>query len=271
MERTKMVLIVSVVLFMLTAPLAYGQTVSPGAAKPASGDDQWQFLVAPYVWAVSIDSKVTVGNYSAKSTMTFSDILSHTQVAGEVHLEARKGKFGFFIDPTYMKIREDSTFTRTHGGVMPPRTRDLTFTAESWLVEFGAFYQIGKWPLGGKRSVSVDVLGGGRYWYMRGSLDTSSPISPSKTDDFIDPIIGARLNADLTEKLIFNVRGDIGGFGVGSDFSWNGVALFGYRITPAITAGLGYRMLYLDYKPGTSHARYHMTMQGPMTGIAFVF
>jgi hypothetical protein len=213
----------TLVLFMFAAPLAHGQTASPGAAKPASGDDEWKFLVAPYVWAVGVDSKVIIGNYSASSTMTFSDILSHTQAAGQVHLEAQKGKFGFFFDPTYLSLREDGTFTGARNGVAPPPTRDLTLTAEMWFVEFGGFYQVGTWPINGNsgQKITVDLLGGGRYWYLHGELDTTSPIHLSKTDDFIDPIIGARAAVNLTEKLIFNLRGDIGGFGVGSDFTWN--------------------------------------------------
>jgi hypothetical protein len=272
MQRTKMALSVCAVLLMLATPLAHGQTAVPGPAKQVSGDEGWQFTVAPYVWAVSVDSKVIVGNYSASSTMTFSDILSDAQVAGQVHLEARKGRFGLFLDSTYLKLREDTTFTGVHGGATPPPTRDLTLTSDMWIIEFGAFYQVSKWPLDGNgRSISIDVLGGGRYWYLHTELDTTSPMHPSNRDDFVDPIIGARLCADLTDKLVFNLRGDIGGFGVGSDFSWNGVALLEYRINPRVTAGLGYRVLYLDYKPSTSRARYQVTMQGPIAGVAFLF
>ena len=248
------------------------ETVPRSSDRPAHSGHTWQFSVTPYMWAVSVDSKVTIGDYSTSSSMTFSDIWNDLQVAGEIHLEARKGKFGFFLDPTYLQLRQNSTFTGTRNGAAPPPVRDLTLTADMWLVEFGALYQVGKWALGDKvRSLSVDVLGGGRYWYLHGSLDTGSLVNPTSTSHFVDPIIGATLKADLTENLMVYLRGDIGGFGVGSDFSWNGAALFGYRITPAVTALFGYRMLYLDYKAGSSRARYDITMQGPIGGIAFMF
>ncbi len=273
-RRIGIVLAVFAALFLFCADLACAETVAPGSDKSPHGGDGWQFSVTPYMWAVSIDSKVTIGNYSSSSRMTFSDIWNSMEIAGEVHLEARKGKLGFFVDPTYLKLRQDNTFTGTRNGASPPPVRNLTFTADMWLVEFGVSYEVGKWALGDKgqgRSVSVDVFGGGRYCYLRGSLDTSSPVSSTSTNDFVDPIIGATLKADFTEKLMVYLRGDIGGFSVGSDFSWNGAALFGYRITPAITALLGYRMLYCDYKAGTSRARYDITMQGPIAGIMFQF
>ena len=272
MRGMRIILAVFAALFLLHASLVYAETAAPGSDRPARSGDGWQFSVTPYMWAVSVDSKVTIGNYSTSSTMTFSDIWNDLQIAGEIHLEARKGKFGFFLDPTYLKLQQDSTFTGTRNGATPPPVRDLTLAADMWLVEFGAFYQVGKWSVGGNgRSLSVDVLGGGCYWYLHGSLDTSSLVNPTSTNHFVDPIVGATLRADLTEKLMVYLRGDIGGFGVGSDFSWNGAALFGYRITPAVTALLGYRMLYLDYKAGSSRARYDITMQGPIGGIVFMF
>jgi hypothetical protein len=266
---------------MLVAPLAYGQTAAPGANKPASdstsnpavGDNQWHLLVAPYAWASSIHSKVTIGNFDATSTVTFSDLLRNLQGAGQIHLEAQKNQFGFFLDPTYMKIRGDATFNGLHNGAAPPVVRDLTLTMEMWLVEFGGFYQVGKWPINGNsgQKVTVDILGGGRLWYLHSDLDTTSPINPTKTVNFVDPIIGARVTADLTKKVVVNLRGDVGGFGVGSDISWNGVLTFGYRFTPSITAMLGYRVLYVDYKADSKRVRYEETLYGPMAGVAFTF
>ncbi len=257
------------------SPLAYGQTTAPGADKPVKGDSgrEWNFTVAPYMWAVSMDGKVTVGDYSASSSMSFSDIMKNLQVGGLMHMEARKGRFGFFADPIYLKMKQDMTLTAVSAGGAQPPTADITATIETWLVEFGVIYQAGKWRLDdkdGARSASLDIYGGGRYWYMHNSLDTSGPTSPTSTVNFADPMIGLSFNADLTERVVLNLRGDIGGFGVGSDFSWSAAALVGYRFTPGITGFLGYRALYLDYK--TAHSpRFNVTMQGPITGIQFAF
>lgn len=257
------------------SPLAYGQTTAPGADKSvkASSDGKWNFTIAPYMWAVSMDGKVTVGDYSTSSSMSFSDIMKNLQVGGLMHMEARKDRLGFFVDPIYLKMREDKTLSAVSSGAAQPTTRDITATIETWLVEFGVIYQAGKWKLGEKdaaRSASLDIYGGGRYWYMHSSLDTSGPANPTSTVDFVDPMIGLSFNTDLTERVVLNLRGDIGGFGVSSDFSWSAAALFGYRFTRDITGFLGYRALYLDYKTSDS-PRFKVTMQGPITGIQFAF
>lgn len=272
--RSMLILVIFLALGSLAAS-AYAQTTVSGAAKNAAGNSggPWSFSITPYLWAVSMDSKVTVGDYSASSSMSFSDIMKDLQVGGLMHMEARKGRFGFFADPIYLKMRQDTTFQRAYSGTAPPPRRDITLTIDSWLVEFGVIYEAGKWQLDdrhGGRSASLDIYGGGRYWYMHTSLDTSGPVSPTKTVSFVDPMIGLSFKTDLTERMVLNLRGDIGGFSVGSDFSWSAAALFGYRFTPDITGFLGYRALYLDYKTSDS-PRINMTMQGPITGIEFKF
>lgn len=278
MKRTGILIAVSVIFLAFTAspgPLAYGQTTVAGTGKRVefSGDARWNFTIAPYMWAVSMDGKVTIGDYSASSSMSFSDIMKGLQVGGLMHMEARKGRFGFFADPIYLKMKQDMTLGAISSGGEQPPTGDVTATIETWLVEFGIIYQAGKWRLNDKdsaRSASLDIYGGGRYWYMHNSLDTTGTASPTDSVDFVDPMIGLSFNADLTEKVVLNLRGDIGGFGAGSDFSWNAAVLFGYRFTPGITGFLGYRALYLDYKTSDS-PRLKITMQGPITGIQFAF
>jgi hypothetical protein len=292
MQKTKMVPFFFAVLLMLVTPFAYGQTAAPGTSmsalpdmskpapggpsKPAPQGDTWQFRVTPFFWAPQIESKVTVGGYSATVNTYFPDILRNLEGGGMISLEARKGKLGFFLNPMYLKLRGDGEFTRTRGlGLVPPPTRDLSLTLTMWMVEFGGFYQVAKWPLdwkkGAGRAVTLDVIAGGRYWSINGDLDTTSPINPTKTNSFVDPIIGARTKIDLTDKFMLNLEGDVGGFGVGSDFTWNAQGSFGYQFTPMISAFAGYRALYIDYKASSKSVRYKETMQGPMGGITITF
>jgi hypothetical protein len=283
MQRTKMVLLCSVVLLMVLAPLAHGQTGSPNTSapvsdsttKPALQGDKWEFRVTPYLWAPQIESKVTVGGYSATVNTYFPDIWRNLQGTGMVNFEAQKGKLGFFLNPLYLKLRGDGELTRRRDASLPiPPTRDLTLNLTLGFVEFGGFYQVGRWPLDWKqgkgRSVTLDVIAGGRFWYIHMDLDTTSPINPTKYNNFIDPIIGARTKIDLTDKLVLNLEGDIGGFGVGSEFTWNAQGSFAYQFTPLISAFAGYRVLYVDYKAGNSN-RYEETIQGPMGGVTFRF
>jgi hypothetical protein len=250
---------------MLIGSMAYAQTTPPAETKPAATDGSaWQFNVTPYAWLIAMDTKTIVRDRSVESNVPFSEIFQNLDVAGQVHFEARKGKWGFFLDPSYLKLAHDGTL---RGG------RDVRVQVEQWLVEVGGFYELGKWSLeeSKKRSMTLDVLGGGRYWYMSANLDMGTIANPSKTTQWVDPFVGARFTADMTERLLFSIRGDVGGFGAGSDFSWNGLGYFGYRFTKNITALLGYRALYVDYKEGTSVVRYKATIHGPIGGLSFSF
>jgi len=70
------------------------------------------------------------------------------------------------------------------------------------------------------------------------------------------------------------VRGDVGGFGVGSKFSWQAVGgySFDYAVQNGVTySGLiGYKALYADYAQGQGRKRYEFDMlqHGPVVGIS---
>jgi opacity protein-like surface antigen len=96
-----------------------------------------------------------------------------------------------------------------------------------------------------------------------------------ESQDWVDPIIGVRLTTGLTEKLSLRVRGDIGGFGIGSasDLVWNVVAVLGYQVSRRITLAAGYRILDVDYDKGSGLRlfEYDVTTSGPVVGLAFRF
>jgi hypothetical protein len=278
MKRMIMVLALTGAICLLAAPWSYGQTdATPTGSKEvesktaAPAENKWQFRVTPYFWAAAMDAKVTVGGYQVDSTITFSEIWRHLEGGGMLHMEAQKEKWGLFLDPTYMKLRADATFVRQRLPNLPAIPRDLTATFEMWMIEGGGFYQLGKWAPEKDRSVTLEAIGGARYWWFSADLDTSTRINPSKSTDWVDPFIGLRMSADLTKNILFTFRGDIGGFGVGSDFSWNGISTIGYRFTKNLVGHVGYRALYFDYKAGTSDKRYEVTMHGPIAGLTFAF
>jgi hypothetical protein len=93
----------------------------------------------------------------------------------------------------------------------------------------------------------------------------------SKT--WFDPILIARLSADIHDKWLFQVRGDIGGFGVGSDLTWQLQAYAGYRFSRLFQLTAGYRILSIDYDKGSDKERfiYNMDTYGPVIRLGFNF
>ncbi len=61
------------------------------------------------------------------------------------------------------------------------------------------------------------------------------------------------------------VRGDIGGFGAGSDFTWQALGLIDWQPFKYVSFIAGYRGLYQDYKD--DNFKYDATTHGPLLGV----
>ena len=256
------------VAFTLAGTGGYAQDASPGESK-------WEFELIPYLWMSNVSGDVTVEGSSSHAKLNFGDIFSDLQFGGQVHMEARKDRWGLFLDATYLNLSTEESTTDPNVG---PIYAD--FGMKEWLVEFGGLYQLGRWPLGKAEwpALALDVLGGGRYWSLSGDLDLYAPqagisLDKSDTKDWIDPFVGLRLRLNLTKNLLLMLRGDVGGFSVGSQFSWNASAVLGYSISRVVSVGLGYRALYVDYESGSGSDKfeYKVTMYGPVVGVGFYF
>ena len=72
-------------------------------------------------------------------------------------------------------------------------------------------------------------------------------------------------------------RADVGGFDVGSRFSWNAIAAYNFTLCVnnglTYTGMLGYRALSVDYEQGSGHTRYEydVVQHGPVMGVSVKF
>jgi hypothetical protein len=86
----------------------------------------------------------------------------------------------------------------------------------------------------------------------------------------VDPIIGLKGLAPLGESQFF-VSGALllGGFGMGSDFMWDGQINLGYQWGPTFSTTIGYRYLEVDYDEGDF--LYDVSQDGPSLGLSWRF
>jgi len=72
---------------------------------------------------------------------------------------------------------------------------------------------------------------------------------------------------------MYEFRGEIGGFGIGSDFAWQIQAYAGYRFSKLFHITAGYRVISLDYKTGEGENRflYDINTFGPVIRFGFNF
>ncbi|MFY9832020.1 MAG: hypothetical protein WAK66_04805, partial [Methylocystis sp.] len=109
--------------------------------------------------------------------------------------------------------------------------------------------------------VNVPLLG----YQQSGAL----ALDKSGTMEWIDPIIGLRLRHRIGPGDEFQLRGDIGGFGVGSKFSWQLAGGYSHDMKIGdwtITNTVGYRALSVDYSNGTGSGQKGMdaVIHGPV-------
>ncbi len=112
---------------------------------------------------------------------------------------------------------------------------------------------------------AVDVIAGARYWResVKLSLDIvgagpgvlppgfnvsgNRVVGKSGTMDWVDPVVGLRLRHQFSPGRELQLRGDIGGFGVGSDFSWQLFGGYSFQLGERWNGVIGYRALSVDF------------------------
>jgi len=75
----------------------------------AQESDNWDWKIAPYLWAVNLDGEIAIGEITQDIDVSFSDILSDFELGGAVYAEVGKGNNAFHIDYTYIRTRPDPT------------------------------------------------------------------------------------------------------------------------------------------------------------------
>jgi hypothetical protein len=111
--------------------------------------------------------------------------------------------------------------------------------------------------LGGAYAVKDDfeVLFGARLNDVDVEIDRfGGPVIPAirveGAQTWTDPFIGGRWNPRMNDRWSFQGRADIGGFGVGSDLTWNAALTLLYEKSDKLTFGFGYRVMDIDYEDG---------------------
>ena len=212
------------------------------------------------------------------------------------YFEARNGRFSIFSDLVYLKIGLNGSMTRSRGVDALNATVGASagLKYEMFIGELAAAYEVARWGATGVpgSGTAIDVFGGVRAWWQRAdaslaltgtvnigdlALNADGTLSASQSVSWADPLVGLRLRHQFAPGLNFVASGDVGGFGVGSQFSWQALAAINYdfcvRNNVTWSGMLGYKALFVDYSKGSGLTRYEydMTMHGPILGITARF
>lgn len=87
--------------------------------------------------------------------------------------------------------------------------------------------------------------------------------------EWVDPYVGMRGRLNLTQRVFLGGRGDIGGFGVGSELTWQVFAGVGMMLTPNVEIEAGWRHLVIDYEDEPFEM--DLELSGAVVGMRFGF
>ena len=229
-----------------------------GGLASAEEDGNWQFDLAPfYLWAVSLDGDVAIGPKGDSVTVDFGDIFDNLESVFIVHFETLyKQTYGLLFDINFIDIGQSTSLAQT----------DIDVNLKVTIAELAPYY---RWSTGDH---NFDALAG--ILYSKVETDASFSNAPqgiNVSEDWVDPYIGARWNWSFAENWATSVKGAIGGFGVSSDFVWQGAALLSWQPWKYAQILAGYRAVGIDYETGSGQTRfvYDVTLSGPVIGINF--
>jgi opacity protein-like surface antigen len=228
----------------------------PAAAltEPPSNADVWQFELTPYILGAGLNGTTGVGSVTADVNKSFGDILKNLDAGFMAMFQASKGLWMFGVDGVYFRIKNQAADS-WQGPLGNTSTGSLEATVTEQLYQLTAGYRVLDEP------TKVDVLGAARYTQLDTDLNlaatTGSPLLPdgsrsiSGTKNWWDPVIGARVLVPLADAWALVGYADIGGFGAGSDLTYQLLAGVNWQFSKSVAAKAGYRYLYQDYKDGS--------------------
>ena len=251
---------------LLFCSFLFFQTFSFSAyADPTSGD-QWEFQLAPYAWLSGQNGTVATlpGLPPADVDVDFyDDIWGNINLAGMLVGEARKGRFGLFMDIVYTDIEmEDPTAYGILYSAVDTQTK-------SWMVSIAGLYRLAE-----HQNRFLDVIAGVRYWSVDTDLTLKAGLLPersiSNSEDWFDPLIGLKgLSAIGSSKFFISGGLALGGFGAGSDLFWDANVNLGYQWTKGFSTTVGYRYLDVDYEK--DDFLYDVAQDGITLGLSWRF
>jgi hypothetical protein len=226
---------------------------------------KFKVFLEPYIMLTSMSGTTGIGTLpDAFICVPASKIFSYLKIGGMLYGELHNDQLAFTSDLFYANLTEDAS---GKNGVL-----NGTATLKQFWWELEGLYRINSW---------LELGAGGRINNITASADINvitpgggKKMSSSKSNTWFDPLLVTRLKKSVNEKWLFQLRADIGGFGVGSQFAWQLQPDIFYRVSKLLQFGLGYRIISMDYNNdsgGGDRFVYDMDEYGPQIRIGFNF
>jgi len=220
----------------------------------AQTSEQWQFVLTPVLWNASVSAKLSDDNsggdqpinpdYRFFSLENLDDYIS-------LQFEAKHGRFSLLFDSLRARYQDET-------GTTP----NLVIGSELGFVELAAGYQLFD-------KHKMELFGGVRRSFLDIDISLIPGSNRERSSSWTDPIIGLRYNYSFTKKWQLWLRGDVGGFDVGTQRMVNATANVQYIFNTYVSFTVGYRYLQIDFKE--DDILYDVNLKGVYLGVGIHF
>lgn len=221
--------------------------VAPSAAQDR-GNPGWFLRLTPYFWGTNLGGSQTLG-FAPESQLVgdFKIPVGDTVLANgwAARLEVGKGRVRGIVGAWSAGIANSAAFTRVDDSTVAINgSYDLRWSE----LELFASVQIGRFIA----ARTVELFGGARYVRYEEELAAGSSGDTTVTESWVDPVVGGRIFSEIGGPFWAMFTGDIGGFGVGSEFTWQVGGEVGVRVAKPLDLSLRYNYQEVEYNNGRS-------------------
>jgi hypothetical protein len=233
----------------LLLTLALTIALLPGTMR-SEEPKEWTFDVSLYGLAASMSGNVAVKGIPADVDIGFDQIWDNLNFGAMGTVRVGYDRWALSTDVIYMDLEGNKD--------------SVSLDLQQIMVQPALEYRVLR---------QITVFAGAVYNRIDVEMDGPLGFNPSGKEAWWDPIVGTQLSLPLGKRFSLNVRGDVGGFGVGSDLTWQAFPYVGWQFTKWGSLQLGYRWIYVDYESGSgvNRFKYDILSQGPQLGVTFTF
>ena len=247
-----------------TPSTAPEQTTSPRASGTTPHDDQLHLLLTGYLWFPGVHGTVGSHGYESGVRASAAELLSHFHLGLMGVTEIRKKRLLSTIDLIWVNLDASA-------GTATPFPEVPTLSARVGFNQLILTPKVGVRVINSKY-VTIDGLAGIRNWNLKSTLEFTPPPFGgsgdfSRSQSWVDPVVGSRFQVPLNSYFTFTVAGDVGGWGAGSQMDYQIFGGLSLKLKPRVVMNTGWRYLFVNYR--SSNFTYETVQTGFVLGVTF--
>jgi len=245
------------------------------ADKNAYTPKAFSFSINPYIWFMAVGGTVGYGPDGGKYAFnkSFSDAVKYLKMAAAAAGKFKYKQVSFVYDISYVNLKGFGTEVPQGNGIV-----SSNWTVKQTLYDLFLSYLF---PSKNKNTM-IDIYVGTRIWAVEteatfilndtlhtesGNIPPGEYKDPAFSNTWVDPVIGVNSEFRLGKQWFAYAKGDIGGFSVNSQMTWQLTAGAAYLISPNWPVSLGFKYVGVNYDKDARN--WTVNDYGPLLSIGY--